>query len=257
MTKTAEEWIVDEATSGARELNARRLFICFSAHARKSYQYSAVKVKGSEGNTLLARPQNEIVTVDCASVADALVELLNKQLEGENAERKHVSHGMGFATKAHSRCFDTRVVGNIRKPGKSYADTSRCVFNMHFFVQSGSDTRMFFDPCMFTTYSTMDEVKDWAFTDGGGPFNRKIKMVVGKPEILLVRIRDGVGEKPVGFTGGWLQYGTGSFTRDELKSLNGRRLSGLSEAKFTSKSGSAKTKINTLLQSAGIPQITW
>ncbi len=257
MTKSAEQWIIDEATRGAHSLNARRLFICFSAHARKSYQYSAVKVKGSEGNTLLARPQNEIVTVDCASLADALVELLNKHLDGENAERKHVTHGMGFATKAKSRCFDTRVVGNIRKPGETYADTSRCVFNMHYFVQSGQDTRMFFDPCMFTTYSTMDEVKDWTFTDGGGPFNRKIKMINGKPDTLLVRVPDGAGAKPVGFTGGWIRFGTRTFSRDELKSLNGKRSAGLSDAKYATKSNSAKTKINTLLQSAGIPQITW
>jgi hypothetical protein len=103
----------------------------------------------------------------------------------------------------------------------------------------------------------MDEVKDWTFMDGGGAFNRMIKMVNGKPDLLLVRIPESVNPKPVGFTGGWVEFSNRSLSTDEKKSLNGRRSSGLAPDKYAKKSASAQTKINRMLQSASIPQITW
>ena len=70
MTQNVKEKLVAECTAGGHALESRRLFILFCAHARINYRYSAVKLKGSEGNTLLGRPKDEIVTVDCAAVAD-------------------------------------------------------------------------------------------------------------------------------------------------------------------------------------------
>lgn len=254
MTKTVEEWVVDEASAGDQDLSARRLFICFSGLAYKSYQYGASRVKGNEAETLLERPNDEIVVVDCMSLAGALAELINNHLEDENASVASQMYPEGFATKAASRCFDNRIVGNIRKAGENWAATSRCVFSSHYFVETGSQTRMFFDPCMFTTYSTLAEVMDWKFIDGGGPFYHVIKQVVGDPTTLLVRVpANNAAPDPAGFTGGWIRFRMNELTKNEQKTLSGRVLSPWDGDKYTTKARAAMTKINRLLsEKAGI-----
>jgi hypothetical protein len=256
MVQTVKNKIIADATAGERELSVRRLFIVFSAQARKSYRYSATKVAGSEGNTLLARPENEIVTVDCASLADALVELLNETFPSETASREGVNNGGdGFATQQGSRCFDTAIVGNIRKPKESWAMTSRCVFRDHFFVETGSQTRWYLDPCMFTTYSTKNEVMSWKFENGGGPFNSFVKRVAGDPTQVLIRTPlDDPSPKPAGFTSGNVVFSAADFKSDELSALNGKRLNpSWSDSKYETNAAAALAKINKLLrEKAGI-----
>ncbi len=252
---TVKEKIIADATAGGKELNARRLFIVFSAIARKNYKYSATKIKGNEGNTLLARPDSEVVTVDCASLADALVLLLNDLLDDSSAELVNVFSGMGFATQQSSRCFDTRVTGNIRTPSGQWGDTSRCVFNQHYFVASGRETRMLFDPCMFTTYSSMEEVKSWTFVDGGGKFNSIIKTVTGDQNTVLIRLPPNyTGQKPIGFESGFIIFNKNDFSKDEFKALQGARNNPQwTREKYNTKAEGALAKVNKLLnEKAGI-----
>ena len=249
---TVRETVIADARRGARELTARRLFITFSAHARKSYIYAATKIAGNEGNTLLDRPEEEIVTVDCASLADAFIELLNDNFEDENAERVKVSHGHGFATPAGSRCFDTEVVGNIRKAGETWAMTKRCVFNDHYFVASGNQTRMYFDPCMFTTYSRKEEAISWRFETG---LLNMVKRIEGNPSILLVRLPTTyAGAMPKGFNSGFIAFRTSDLKKDEYGALWGRGNipKGWNDTKYQSKKGAAVSRVNKLLLGAGV-----
>ena len=251
MSKTVKENILAQCTAGGHALSARRLFILFAAHARTSYQYSAVKLKGSEGNTLLARPKDEIVTVDCAALADAFVDLVNGCIEGENAARVMVKHGgEGFATQASSRCFDTNIGGNIRKPAETWAATGRCVFMEHYFVETGSDTRMLYDPCMFTTYSNKDEVMSWKFQSGGATFSSIVKRVIGDPSLLLVRVPpDDPSPKPRGFESGMILFKASDLKKDEHSALWGRRENkSWSDAQFETNKNAALVSINKLLK---------
>jgi hypothetical protein len=251
---TVREWVIQQASAGEHAINARRLFLCFSAHARKNYSYSAVKITGNEGSTLLDRDVNENVTVDCASLADALVELINEQLKDEKAETVSEAHGMGFATKQRSDCFDQQVKGNIRTPGGTYAETGRCVFSSHYFVSTGAQTRMLFDPCMFTAYSTRSEVKNWTFEDAGGPFYHKVKFINQSRTQVLVRIPDGhPAPAPPGFSGGWVLFNSASFKSDDLKAFKGKRTSNWSDEKYARKADAACARINKLLsEQAGV-----
>ncbi len=253
---TVREWVIQQASAGEHAINARRLFLCFSAHARKTYSYSAKKITGNEGNTLLDRDVNENVTVDCASLADALVLLINEQLNDENAETVSEANGMsGFATKQKSDCFDQQINGNIRTPGGTYAETGRCVFSSHYFVATGAQTRMLFDPCMFTSYSTRSEVKNWTFVDAGGPFYHKVKFITESKTQILVRIPDGhPAPAPSGFSGGWVLFNSASFKSDDLKAFKGRRECIFwSDDKYATKANAACAKINKLLrEQAGV-----
>jgi len=251
MPQTVEEKVLADAGAGGHALTARRLFIVFCALAFRNYQYSATKVVGSEGSTLLARPEDEIVTVDCASLADAFVELVNKTIPTEKAERVDVVTGDGFATRKGGRCFDARVVGNVRMPGGTWAETGRCVFREHYFVVSGSGERMHYDPCMFTTYGTKAEVMDWKFESGGGAFNSIVKKIVGDPTRLLLRLPPNyTGAKPPGFNSGMIIFKTSDFKKNEYAALAGRRLKPAkwSDDDYAGHAADAMSRINTLLR---------
>jgi hypothetical protein len=253
---TVRERVIAATTEGGHELSARRLFILFCAHARKSYKYNAVALKESGGHTLLDRPENEIVTVDCAALALAFSDLLNDLLKDENAEVKEVGYADNFATQQGSRCFDSTIVGNIRKPTESWSATSRCVFKNHFFVETGSQTRMYYDPCMFTTYSTMDDVMTWKFQHSGGRFLNMVMRVIGSPEHLLIRVpHDHFADKPPGFNIRHILFKTSDMKKNELSTLWGRRNkpAGWSDSKFATNEGAALTRINKLLrEQAGV-----
>ena len=260
MPKTVKEKVIADTIAGDHALSARRLFIVFSALARRNYRYSATKIKGNEGNTLLDRPEDEIVTVDCASLADAFVLLLNEVLEDENAERVEVFHAMTFATKEGSRCFDTNIVGNVRMPGGRWSDTSRCVFKYHYFVASGTQTRMYFDPCMFTTYSTMDEVMSWKLEEGGGKFNNIIRRVQSDPTRVLIRVPPSyTGTMPPGFNSGLIIFKKSDFKKDEYTALWGKRVrpSNWSVDKYESKAQAALSRVNKLLREKAGVSAAW
>jgi hypothetical protein len=254
---TVREKVIADASRGEKQLSARRLFVTFCAHARRSYKYSATKIKGNEGSTLLARPEAEIVTVDCASLADAFVELLNESFQNERATRVEVGHGNGFATPAGSRCFDTEVLGNIRKPAEGWGETKRCVFSKHYFVESGSQTRTFYDPCMFTTYSTLDEPKSWLFETG---LMDMVKRVQGKPTVLLIRLPT-TYQKPMpkGFASGFIEFQTSDMTKDEYAALWGRKSMprGWNDAKYDRNKAAAVDKVNKLLRERAGVNATW
>jgi len=255
MTRTVRESVISVATHGAKALTLSRIFIAFAAHARKSYQYNAVKLVGSEGHTLLDRDENEIVTVDCASLADALKILLNELFPDQEAKTVKVHNGIdGFATSAASRCFDTAIVGNVRRPGETFAQTSRCVFMDHYFVATGDQTRQFLDPCMFTGYSTMNEVRAWNFEGGGGQFSSIVKKVQEDPRQLLIRIpQSHPGVKPKGFNSAFIIFQASDFKADEYKALWGFAKSGWKQAKFDTQKQAALDRINRLLsERAGV-----
>lgn len=252
---TVREKLMADATAGGGALSVRRLFILFSAHARQAYSYSATKLKGSEGNTLLGRPAAENVTVDCASVAEALAQLLTEAIQGENAKTVSVGYGSSFATAEQSRCFDPRVVGNVRLPAGTWGQTGRCVFAKHFFVETGSGTRWFLDPCMFTSYTTADEAMSWKFLDGGGSFYGLVKRVVGKPELVLIRLPAGCAA-PTGFASGFVLFSSSDFPREQLSAFDGKAQNkGVSDTEYARAAAAAFDRINTLLHDrAGIAQ---
>ena len=256
---TVQESILQNARAGERELSVRRLFIVFSAHAHRNYQYSATKIAGNEGHTLLSRPDNEIVTVDCASLADALVELLNIAIGDGTAKRAKVSHGGGFATAARSRCFDVAVQGNIRMPGQTWGETGRCVFSEHYFVETGADTRWYLDPCMFTSYSTTAEVMSWKLYSGGGPFSSCVKRVDGDPSQVLLRVPPAdTAPKPTGFESGLVNFKASDFKSDALLALRGHRENPQwSESKFKTHRDAAMATINKLLRERAGVNADW
>lgn len=236
------------------ETSLRRAFIVFAGHARTCYQYSAVKLKGSEGSTLLGRPQDEIVTVDCASLADALVLFLNDLLPDQVAKRVEVRWAGNFATAANSRCFDVRVSGNVRTPRGDWADTGRCIFAEHHFVETGAATRWYLDPCLFTQYSAPDEVMSWKLTAGGGAFSSYIRFIEGDPSQLLVRapVSD-LQSRPRGFESGMILFPASEFTANQLAAFRGKRLNpGWSSDKFTQEAGYAHARAHVLLRKAGV-----
>lgn len=247
---TVKESVLTLTLADGKAMSLRRLFAVFSAQARKSYRYSATKLAGNEGNTLLARPADEIVTVDCASLADAFVELVNDATESKGAERVSVSWAHGFATAANSRCFDPSVVGNIREPGRDWADTGRSVFNEHYFVKTPNDTWWYFDPCMFTTYSQPDEAISWRFDSGGGWFSSSVKFIVGDNSKVLLRVPPAdAAPKPRGFNSGFVIFASKDFKSDEFAALKGKLANpGWSDSKYQGQRDAALARMNKLLQ---------
>ena len=256
---TVAESVLASAGAGGHELSVRRLFLAFSGHARKTYQYSATKVKGSEGNTLLARDMNEIVTVDCASLADALVELLNTAMGDNTAKSKGVGHGSGFATAAGSRCFDTAVTGNVREPGKDWGFTARCIFSTHFFVKTGTETRWFLDPCMFTSYSKVAEVMSWTLSDGAGCFYRAVKRVNEDPTLVLLGVPPAdTAPKPKGFNIGYVVFKASDFNKDALLATRGKALNPQwNESTYNTHRDTALATINRLLRDRAGVNAVW
>jgi len=256
---TVQEKVLADTRAGGRELSVRRLFVVFAAHARLTYKYSASKIKGSEGNTLLARPENEIVTVDCASLADAFVELLNGALGEGSAKGAYVGHADGFATAEGSRCFDPAVLGNIRRPGEGWGDMGRCVFSKHYFVETGSDTRWYLDPCMFTSYSNTAEVMSWKFIGGGGCFRNSIKRVLGDPALVLVRVPAAdTAPKPVGFESGLVLFKASDFKSDALLATQGMNANPQwSESKYSTHRDAALVTINKLMRNRAGVNADW
>lgn len=250
---TVREWVIEQTLQDGRQASVRRLFFCFSLYARKHYSYAATAVKGSDGLSLLEHPVGTPATVDCASLAKALELLLNEYLDDDDAKTDSVGHADGFATKAGSRCFDTKVVGNIRKPGEDLAGTSRCVFKTHYFVRSGSSTKLLLDPCMFTTYSTTDEIKDWLLTPGYAPFD-KMRTIAGHPDKFLVMVpsADNKHLKAPGFQESYVMFNFRMLNPDEQKMFFGFRNSGFSLQKYNATCEVTLKKINLLLRNAGI-----
>ena len=250
---TVRERINADVTEGGNAVSIRRLFMRFSLLARKNYQYNATAIPGSGANTLLGRPENEIVTVDCAALAGALVILINEHFP-DGAKMVSVSHGDGFATQAGSRCFDAAIVGNVRKPAESWAATSRCVFNSHFFVETGTETRWYLDPCMFTTYAAMDEVKSWKFIGSGGGFSSIVKRVMEDPSLILVRTPGPPVPPAPGFNSGFIVFTTDDFTPEECNAMKGRLANpGWSAEHYKARSEAALATINKRLKDrAGI-----
>jgi hypothetical protein len=151
------------------------------------FNYAATAVKGYDGESLLQQAVGAPRTLDCASLATALKLLLNEYLHNDEATVEQIGHADGFATKAGSKCFNTKVSGNIRQPSKDLADTSRCVFKSHYFVRSGNSAQLLLDPCLFKTYSTTGEVKDWLLEPGYAPFDR-MRKIQGHPDKFLVMV---------------------------------------------------------------------
>ena len=218
---TVRETVIGLATSGAHDLTINRLFIVFCSVARTNYKYSAVKVPGNEGNTLLGRPDGEIVTVDCASLADALVELINENFD-DKAQRVQVSEADAFATQERSRCFDTAIVGNIRLPGGTFGQTGRCVFSQHYFVETGAQTRMYLDPCMFGTYAKQQDAVSWKFNGGVIKGQQIVKFVQEEPSLVLIRTPLTAGAPPPGFNSSFIIFKKTDFKTDQLRAMEGR-----------------------------------
>ena len=53
---TVQESILQNARAGERELSVRRLFIVFSAHAHRNYQYSATKIAATRATRCWVAP---------------------------------------------------------------------------------------------------------------------------------------------------------------------------------------------------------
>ena len=254
---TMRETVIGLAGAGNGALTVRRLFVEFCFFARKKYIYSATKVRGAEGHTLPGRSDAEIVTVDCAGLADALVILLNENFAGE-ARRVEVIEMDGFATAPHSQCFDPNVVGNVRKPGGTYAETGRCVFMSHYFVETAGDIRLFLDPCLFTGYAKKADAVAWALESGGVRREEIIKFVVGDKNVVLVRVPNEV-PAPIGFAGGFIIFKRSDFSPEELGATLGRIAArqkfGWSDEAFKLHETAALDRINKLLrEKAGVPQ---
>lgn len=250
---TVREWVIEQTTENGETATVNRLFYCFSLYARKHYNYSATATQGSDGESLLNDPIGTPRTVDCANLAKALMLLLNECLEDDDASVVNVGHADGFATKAASKCFDIKVSGNIRRPGRELSDISRCIFKSHYFVLTGNSTKLYLDPCMFTTYSTMDEVKDWLLTPGYAPFDR-MRKINKQPEQFLVMIPSDKNKqlKAPGFQESYLLLSFSKLTSDEKRMFDGFRSSGLDLVAYNALCKSALDKINLELKNAGI-----
>jgi hypothetical protein len=241
------------------DVSLRRAFIVFTAHARKCYRYSAVKLKGSEGNTLLGRSEDEIVTVDCASLADALVLFLNDLTPDQPAKSARVGHAGGFATASNSRCFDIQVQGNIRMPAGNWGDTGRCIFSEHYFVETGPATRWYLDPCMFTQYSAIDDVMSWKLSSGGGIFNSFIKFIDGDANQVLIRVPlADPTPKPVGFESGMILFQAKDFKKEEFSALRGKlRNKDWTVQKYQGHADAAFARVHTLLREKAAITAIW
>lgn len=253
---TVRETVIGLATSGGHDLTINRLFIVFCSVARTNYKYSAVKIPGNEGNTLLGRPDGEIVTVDCASLADALVELLNENFE-DKAQRVQVSEANAFATQARSRCFDTAIVGNVRLPGGTFGQTGRCVFSQHYFVETGAQTRMFLDPCMFGTYAKQQDAVSWTFDGGVIKGHEIVKFVQEDPNLVLIRTPLTAGAPPPGFNSSFVIFKKSDFKTDHLRAMEGRVAAmqnyRWNDTTYQNNAGAALAQINKVLKDqAGI-----
>lgn len=247
---TVLEKVVADATAGDHALSARRLFIVFCALARRNYRYTADGNQAADGATIVDQADDKILTTDCAGVARAFVDILARTNIDTGAEVVQVSHGQGFATAAGGRNFDLQITGNIRKPGGTWAEVARCAFAQHYFVRAGTEDRMLYDPCMFTTYATMDDVKSWTFTEGGGAFNSAVRFVDQDPNAVLLRLPgDYVGPKPHGFGSGLVIFKKDDFKKDEYSCLRGRRNkpAGWSDEKYAAKAPAAMARVNSLL----------
>jgi len=179
------------------------LFANFCDYAKHHYKYSATKVTGSEGATLLGLTAGMQKTVDCASLADAYILLANSALQLRvRCQRVTVgSHAVKWATKAGSKCFDSSVVGNIRTQSGRYETVARCVFAEHYFVEIAGN---YYDPCLLTTYNSQNEVQSWMLNDGHGDYLNKLFRIASDPSHLLIRIPNTTNPKPNGFSWGFL-----------------------------------------------------
>ena len=189
------------------------LFDNFCDYAKKNFDYSSVKILGSEGSTILKTLKGTRKTVDCASLADAFVIMANEDLNLKVSKRVMVgSSAQSWATAANSKCFDVKIKGSIRPPKGQYAQIGRCVFSEHYFVQAGN---AFYDPCMLTKYISKQQVQSWNLTTGWGKYCNQLYLIKEDPLHLLIRLP--APEKPPGFNSGMLLVETKDINKADYK----------------------------------------
>jgi len=181
------------------------LFNNLCRYAQSNYSYNATRVLGLTADMLLASPTGQRKTVDCGCLAAAFALMARENLGVADAGTECVGAG-SWATKEHSKCFDNRIVGNVRTATAHFVTVSRCVFSTHAFARAAG---RFFDPCLLTTYQTREQVITWKFEPAkpATDYYPILYRIAGDPSKLMIRIPDGAPQ-PFGFMSSFLQVET-------------------------------------------------
>ncbi|HUW18298.1 MAG TPA: hypothetical protein VMW16_03270 [Sedimentisphaerales bacterium] len=167
--------VAEKVFAGPKKLNetltaaqAEDLFFNFCQFAQSaSWKYVARGGKVTDKTAAAIADQNANTTtyLDCAKIADVFVELAKRK--GLEAKRVASADAGTWATEADTKCFDKKVVGNVRMEKGNCKAVGRCVFSNHFFTEVAGAS--YYDPCLLTTHAGK-RIASWHFVDAYGAY---------------------------------------------------------------------------------------
>ena len=137
--------ILKEKGSVPDAVLVEHLFENFLQYASANWTYSATSGKQTAPDLLAGSGAK---TVACGTLREALKILIREQLK---LEAKNASQNR-FISRPNLKCFDSKVTGNMGKPGSNDFSLG-CFWSEHYFLESGGK---FYDPCLSAIYARED-----------------------------------------------------------------------------------------------------